>query len=751
MESDMENHPIHTAQHGFTRGKCTESAISRTLDYIEQQLFKKRHHCLGVFLDISSAFDSISIDHIKKCLLEHNGTADMVEWYHSYLGRRYLEVELHGETVQLTTSTGFPQGGVCSAKFWLIAFDEAIRIINSEGIMGNGYADDCSALIGGTHPHNLIEKMQSMLDRLVAWGHTCGLRFNPQKTVAIMFTKATRPTTRRVRMDGQLLPYSSSVVYLGVTLDVELTWAEHIESKIKKAKRLLMKMSSITRAYWGPKPKLMRWAYTGIVRPAISYAALIWGGLALEHDTTIEALRRLNRLAMNTMVNVPRSTPTQAMEIILDVMPLHLHIQKEGMSTYLRIQDQIRIQWEGVSTNLTRSVSHIRYWEYLADDAGIFNIQTESDDCHVLAPSRRFILDTASFVDMDSCQQPLDCNVYTDGSKLDDKVGAGVYIKRPGHTVAAESFRLSDHATVYQAEMMAIKQAALILQKINDLTTIKFYVDSQAALRTFQSPIIKSRLALSTIGALNLVKKESMIFVWTKAHVGNPGNEEADKLAKAGTIMDNIIDVPFPACEAKNAVDRGIRKIWQRQWDAYPDARQSRIFHPKISKSLSKSVIIWNKLQLSRYIRAVTGHNNLMYHVHNIDNSISSICRFCLDEREEFNHLAFHCPALWWERQEINSEDPDHSTPQDWTPLQIVHFTFYPRINEAFVVPLFPTTDSRDYMEVEYRQQHRLSAAAAASVDSDTDQSVMDVESLPDSSTGSEPDSEVSFISVDSN
>ena len=50
----------------------------------------------------------------------------MVEWYYLYLGRRYLEVELHGETVRLTTAIGFPQGGVCSAKFWLIAFDQAI-------------------------------------------------------------------------------------------------------------------------------------------------------------------------------------------------------------------------------------------------------------------------------------------------------------------------------------------------------------------------------------------------------------------------------------------------------------------------------------------------------------------------------------------------------------------------------------------------------------------------------------------------
>ena len=331
MEKDMEDFPINPLQHGFTKGKSTESAISNTVDYIEQFLFDKTH-CLGLFLDISSAFDSISIDHIKNSLLRHGGTPDMVEWYYSYLGRRYLEAELHGEKAQLTTGTGFPQGGVCSAKFWLIAFNEAINIINTGSVVGNGYADDCSALIGGDHPDNMIDAMQSVLDRLVTWGNSCGLRFNPQKMVAVMFTRATRSFDRLVRMDGQLIPYSDTVVYLGITLDRELKWREHVNNKVKKVKGLLMKMASITSAYWGPKPKLMRWAYTGIVRPVISYGAMIWGQ-AIEHDDVVEKLRRLNRMAINTIVKVPRSTPTQALEIILDILPLHIHIKKEGLST----------------------------------------------------------------------------------------------------------------------------------------------------------------------------------------------------------------------------------------------------------------------------------------------------------------------------------------------------------------------------------------------------------------------------------
>ena len=275
--------------------------------------------------------------------------------------------------------------------------------------MGNGYADDCSALIGGTQTHNMIDKMQAMLDRLVTWGNSCGLRFNPQKTVAIMFTRSTREFTRMVRMDGQLIPYSENVVYLGVTLDKELKWLTHIQNKMVKAKALLMKMSHLTRSYWGPRTKLMRWAWTGIVRPTFSYAAMVWAH-KIEHPTILAKLSTLNRKAINTIVKVPKSTPNKGLEIILDILPLHLHIQYEGLAAFKRIHTGTQIAWEGVFTNLTNSVSHLRYWDYLSRDLGLQDFHTESDDCHVLRPRSTFVLDTASFVDMAECQEEVECN-----------------------------------------------------------------------------------------------------------------------------------------------------------------------------------------------------------------------------------------------------------------------------------------------------------------------------------------------------
>ena len=729
MDEDLRAKPIHEMQHGFTKGKSTESAISNTANYIEQQLFEG-YHCLGVFLDISSAFDSISIDHIRQSLLDHNGDQDLVTWYHSYLERRFIEITLHGESTTLTTSTGFPQGGVCSARFWLIAFDEAIKIINSEGIIGNGYADDCSALIGGTHPHNMIEKMQSMLDRLVAWGNSCGLQFNPQKTVAILFSRSTKPCTRPVRMNGQLIPLSPSVVYLGVTLDRELKWHIHIHSKIKKAKALLMKMACITHNYWGPKPKLMRWMFTGMVRPVISYAAVVWAHQA-DHPDMIEALRTLTRAAINTMVKVPRSTPNQGLEVILNILPLHLHLKQTGLMAYNRLFQHRPMQWEGVFTNLTNSISHLRYWQYLAQDAELSLLRTDSDECQSARPAMNFVLDTDSFVDMESCQDQVECNVYTDGSKIADKVGAGVFISRMSSPPAKFSFRLPNESTVYQAEMAAIREAAVILGTFPDLSTVKFFVDSQAALRTFQSDFIKSKLALQTISALNNISAESITFVWTKAHVGTLGNEEADVLAKLGTELTSTLDIPAPSIIIKNTITSFILSSWENEWTQWPEARQTKIYHPSLNKSVSLELLQWPKLKLGRYIRAVTGHNNLLYHLHNIP-TISPICRFCLQANEEFHHLATDCPPLWWERHLISAQDPDHV--HDWTIHQIISFALLPPINTAFIRPLFPIDRPQSANESFNLPDDNPDDPISMSDESESDISVMNVTSEPESS-----------------
>ena len=94
---------------------------------------------------MAAALDTIKPHHIKEQLLLKGVEENIVPWYNNYFTERRLALEANGSKIHTCVDTGFPQGGVCSAKFWIKDFDLAIDIINSNGIFGQGFADDCAA------------------------------------------------------------------------------------------------------------------------------------------------------------------------------------------------------------------------------------------------------------------------------------------------------------------------------------------------------------------------------------------------------------------------------------------------------------------------------------------------------------------------------------------------------------------------------------------------------------------------------
>ena len=120
-------------------------------------------------------------------MLEHGGNTNMVNWYYNYLTHRNLQVTLGGYSGEVTIDIGFPQGGVCSAKFWIIAFNNAVEIINQWGVVGQGFADDLSMIHGGKDLNHITNTLQLLIKQLQNWGNACGLKFSPEKTVAVLF------------------------------------------------------------------------------------------------------------------------------------------------------------------------------------------------------------------------------------------------------------------------------------------------------------------------------------------------------------------------------------------------------------------------------------------------------------------------------------------------------------------------------------------------------------------------------------
>ena len=186
-DEKVVQYPIHPRQHGFRNDRSTETALSNVVNYIEKYI-NNGEHVLDVFLDIQAAFDTTSMAKIYEELIKHGVDNDLAKWYYNYISHRNMYTTINGISQAIATSTGFLQGGVCSAKFWIIAFNEAIEILNQRGVYGIGFADDCAALLGGNNLHQQMIRIQKLVTYIGDWDRQNGLVFNALKTEVVIFT-----------------------------------------------------------------------------------------------------------------------------------------------------------------------------------------------------------------------------------------------------------------------------------------------------------------------------------------------------------------------------------------------------------------------------------------------------------------------------------------------------------------------------------------------------------------------------------
>ena len=126
------------------------------------------------------------------------------------------------------------------------------------------------------------------------------------------------------------------------------------------------RINSNLRGMHAPKPKLSKWAYTGVVRPKLLYACMTWGN-SINTVQQLKKLKALDRLATRSTTTITRNTPQASVEIMIDLMPIELMIQKTGISAYIRLKTQLANPF---NTN-TKTKPHLQYWENLITELGI--------------------------------------------------------------------------------------------------------------------------------------------------------------------------------------------------------------------------------------------------------------------------------------------------------------------------------------------------------------------------------------------
>jgi hypothetical protein len=98
---------------------------------------------------------------------------------------------------------------------------------------------------------------------------------------------------------------------------------------------------------WGPTPSVILWLYTGIIRPFVTYGAVVWARKSAMARVASKLLK-IQRMGMIRVAPMRHHMPTAGLETILGLPLLDLYIQYLAATTFHRLNLQPR-NWEGVA------------------------------------------------------------------------------------------------------------------------------------------------------------------------------------------------------------------------------------------------------------------------------------------------------------------------------------------------------------------------------------------------------------------
>ncbi|KAL1447730.1 hypothetical protein WDU94_015574 [Cyamophila willieti] len=361
---------------------------------------------------------------------------------------------------------------------------------------------------------------------------------------------------------------------------------------------------------WGLKPEMVKWIYTIIVRPVITYGILVWWP-KVEQVTVKKILHRTQRQACLGITGAMNTTPTHALDAILDLPPLDIFMK--GMARMASYRLECNNTWNP----RTILVGHTKINSIIKDET----LQMIKDHMPI---KHRFTDPVETYIQIREHWQP-DRNLkdgdiiwYTDGSKTRYGSGAGIFGMSPNKHIKVS---LGRHATVFQAEVTAIliaTQTSIEMRLCEK--NIFIFSDSQAAIKV-------------------------------PGHTGIEGNEKADELAREASETTFIGPEPalaIPNSTAKRAVGEWIQNSHKQFWHNQTGLRHSKKLILEPSKQTAQKLVNLNRRNISKIVVGLlTGHCHLRKHLNTIgvhDGPIT--CRRCGEGDETASHALFECPAM---------------------------------------------------------------------------------------------------------
>lgn len=517
----------------------------------------------AVFLDLSAAFDRVWRQKLIEIIHKEGIVSNCLIWINDFLRGRNFRVKVNGSFSKThRTWAGVPQGSVLSPLLFLLYMNTLDPHINKEARVAC-YADDVA--VWHTHPD--IQLSQRILNQCMegfeSWSQELKITVNPDKTNFCIFStdrKNRGNFNLTINLFGSVIQRTKYPTYLGITLDDELRFSQHLEQISNRALKRLNILKRLCGASWGSRPATLLNAYTSLVRPVLEYAAPIWAPASSSSKGKIDTVQYR---ASKIIIGAVSSTNNCKAESECGLTPLENRrklatikfTNKIRSVTDSHISNKTFKAWNG-KTRLKRS-STLQFDKQTRME---INLQHEDltyvqEPSFPISPSPKVTInlnllqpctkkEPAAVIkekglhtirELSKSTQNM-AIAFTDGSSDSslDRGGAGIFLTHANDKSESHKISVGKIASNYTCELVAIKEALNLYysKAIQNSNGLLLFSDSRSALQAILRG--NSQLTQDIILLLNEITtaQRACILQWIPAHVDIDGNEKADILAK---------------------------------------------------------------------------------------------------------------------------------------------------------------------------------------------------------------------------
>ena len=233
-------------------------------------------------MDIKAAFPSVVRGRLIHAMKAKQIDGDHIRWTESFLSDRTVEMVIEGTVLQShLVEAGVPQGSPVSPIIFAIDTAALLKWVETgvHGVEGLSFVDDLGWVATGKDVNQVVRKLEACAAESIEWASRRDLQFNTGKTEAALFThrrghkKHLRPKlTAKIKVGDGFFQFNKEATWwLGVWMDAHLTFKEHHNCCMKKARAAEDQLRVLTRMH-GIVPERV-WA----VHVACVYAVALYG------------------------------------------------------------------------------------------------------------------------------------------------------------------------------------------------------------------------------------------------------------------------------------------------------------------------------------------------------------------------------------------------------------------------------------------------------------------------------------------